>query len=102
MNKEDALQTVYKHILEDGSILIKLREGQGLDEAAYTKLLQSMQVLIQEFKNSDTVPKKLALCFVDISNYFYFNEGKYSESEQDQIEDACHRISELANELFNE
>jgi hypothetical protein len=42
-----------------------------------------------EYKNYETVPKKLALCFVDISNYFYFNEGYYSEEESNRMEYAA-------------
>ena len=47
------------------------------------------------------MPKQLALCFVDISNYFYFHEGKYSQAEMDRMEDAAHKLSELANQLFD-
>jgi hypothetical protein len=100
MKKDKALETVYNSILGDHSILLQLRNGDGLDEALYGELVAAMKLLIEEYKGQDVVPKKLALSFVDISNYFYFNEGKYSEEYQDRLEDAVHEISQLANELF--
>jgi len=101
MNKNEALNFVYENILGEDSILIQLRRGEGLNEDRFNELVTAMQFLIVEYKNLDVVPKKLALSFVDISNYFYFNEDKYSLDEQDYIEDAVQKISQLANELFD-
>ncbi|EON74429.1 hypothetical protein [Lysinibacillus sphaericus] len=101
MNKNEALNIVYKNILGEDSILLQLRRGEGLNEDRFNELVTAMQLLIVEYKNLDVVPKKLALSFVDISNYFYFNEDKYSLDEQNLIEDAVQKISQLANELFD-
>ncbi|TKI52868.1 hypothetical protein FC756_26900 [Lysinibacillus mangiferihumi] len=101
MNKNEALNIVYEHILGENSILIQLRRGEGLNENQFNELITAMQFLIVEFKSLDVVPKKLALAFVDVSNYFYFNENKYCLEEQNIIEDAVQMISQLANELFD-
>ncbi len=101
MNKNEALNLVYENILGEDSILLQLRRGEGLNEDRFNELIIAMQFLIVEYKNLDVVPKKLALSFVDISNYFYFNEDKYSLDEQNLIEDAVQKISQLANEMFD-
>ncbi|WP_342512344.1 hypothetical protein MKY34_17225 [Sporosarcina sp. FSL K6-1522] len=100
MNKNEALHVVYENILGEHSILQQLREGGGLNKDRFNALVTAMEFLIVEYKNVDVVPKKLALSFADISNYFYFNEDKYSLDEQNLIEDAVHKISQLANEMF--
>ena len=100
MDKSTALQIVYDTVLKEDSLFVKIRMSQGLDHAAYAHLIQAMEFLIEEYKDAEVVPKKLALCFVDISNSFYSTD-LYEGSESDQIEDAIHKISELANKLFD-
>lgn len=100
MKVDEALKIVYKYTIDDNSILYSLRVGLGLNENNYNTLIEAMKILITEYSNKSEVPKKLALCFVDISNYFYFNEGKYSEEEEEKLEDAIHEISSLAGKLF--
>ena len=53
------------------------------------------------YQKETLVPKELALCFVDISNHFYVEEGFFEESEIEKIEDVAHELSELANKLFS-
>ncbi len=101
MNRKTALAKVYEGILSDDSILVGMRRGAGLDDERFETVVEAIEFLIQDLKESRTVPKQLALCFVDISNYFYFHEGKYSQAEMDRMEDAAHKLSELANQLFD-
>jgi len=101
MKVDAALKIVYEYTIGDNSILCSLRVGLGLNENNYNTLIEAMKILITEYSNKTEVPKKLALCFVDISNYFYFNEGKYSEEEEEKLEDAIHEISSLAGKLFD-
>ncbi|MGE8036675.1 hypothetical protein [Lysinibacillus sp. NPDC093692] len=100
MKVEEALAIVYEFTIGDNSILRELRGGKGLNQQSYKLLIEAMKKLIEEYKDKSEVPKKLALCFVDINNYFYFNEGKYTEEEERELEDAVHEISYLAEELF--
>ncbi|MFJ7886716.1 hypothetical protein ACIQYL_01350 [Lysinibacillus xylanilyticus] len=99
MKVEEALEIVYENTIGDNSILRELRGGKGLNQQSYKLLIEAMKMLIEEYKDNSEVPKKLALCFVDINNYFYFNEGKYTEEEK-ELEDAVHEISSLAGQLF--
>lgn len=99
---ENHLNIVYKFLLENESILLDMRRGEGLNDSKYKKLLESINYLTEQYRNSEVIPKKLALCFIDISNYFYFNKQLYSTEEQNKLEDAAHKISELANALFSD
>ncbi|KOP80181.1 hypothetical protein AMS59_01910 [Lysinibacillus sp. FJAT-14745] len=100
MKVEEALKIVYENTIGDNSILRELRGGKGLNQQSYKLLIEAMKKLIEEYKDKSEVPKKLALCFVDINNYFYFNKGKYTEEEEKELEDAVHEISYLAEKLF--
>jgi len=100
MNKDKALNVVYDYTIGDNSILVELRAEEGLNQESYKLLIEAMTKLIEEYKDQSEVPKKLALCFVDISNYFYFHEGKYTKAEEELFEDAVHEISRLAGMLF--
>lgn len=100
MSIDEALNVVYDYTIGDHSILVELRAGEGLNQESYKLLIEAMTKLIEEYKDQSEVPKKLALCFVDISNYFYFHEGKYTKEEEELFEDAVHEISRLAGMLF--
>lgn len=100
MNLDEALNVVYDYTIGESSILMELRVGKGLNHQSYRLLIEAMKKLIEEYKDKSEVPKKLALCFVDISNYFYFNEGKYTKEEKEEFEDVVHEISSLAGKLF--
>ncbi|MEY9971996.1 hypothetical protein ABH966_002370 [Lysinibacillus sp. RC46] len=100
MKVEEALEIVYEYTIGDNSVLHSIRVGLGLNEKNYHSLIEAMKVLITEYSNKPEVPKKLALCFVDISKYFYFHDGKYSTEEEEKFEDAIHEIAYLAEELF--
>lgn len=96
-----ALATVDELLLGDDSIPIQLRQHQGLDSARFERLEDAIEVLIEHYREKDEVPKKLALAFVDISNYFYFTESEYTEAELEKFEDAAHRLTYLASQLFS-
>ena len=59
-----------------------------------------MNILIDSYKDNEEIPKRLALCFVDISVRFSFNENWYNEKERDRLEDAANELSYLAEKLF--
>ena len=102
MDTQTALANVDRLVLGEDSILVKMRSRLGLDREGLDVLVESIEHLIDVYRDQDQVPKRLALAFVDISNYFYFSEQYYSESERDELEDAAQRISELANQLFDD
>lgn len=100
MSEVDALEIVEKRLLGQNSILVKIKMGYGFDKNEYDELVVSIKILTNIYREAILVPKRLALAFVDISNYFYINEGLYSDEDLNKMEDAVHEIVELANVLF--
>lgn len=101
MNKETALAFVYKCLLGDDSIVVKLRMNEGLDDELFIKLIESLRFLVDYYSGEENVPKRLALCMVDIYAAFSFREGFYSSSDAVRIEDAGTQLQELATDLFS-
>lgn len=101
MTTEEALNVIFDGLLGEESILVKLRNKEGLDEEKYASVLEAIDVLKNAYKDQEYIPKKLALAFLDISNYFDFSEEWYSEEEQEKIEDAGLQLVQAADELFS-
>jgi hypothetical protein len=98
--EKDIIEIIEQELIGENSIPVKLRNERFFDKIAFEKLLNSINFAINFYKNKDKVPKKLALCFVDISNYFFVDKKYFSENEIVEIEDAGMKLSELANKLF--
>ena len=93
-------------ILEEGllgvrSIPNQLRNDRFFDNKQFVKVIESLKILITLFKDRQSVPKRLSLCFVDISNYFFVDDRYFDSHEINKIEDAGMKLSELANKLFS-
>ncbi len=100
MNIETTLAFVYDCLLSDTSIPQQLRMRQGLDQERFDQLTESLQVLIHYYNDKDLVPKRLALCFIDIYNAFFFREGFYNDSDAMRIENAGIMLQEIAVTLL--
>lgn len=61
----------------------------------------SIDVVMENYKNKKTVPKRLAFAFVDIGTYFYFKDDWYPPEIQEELEDAAHKLISLAHQLFD-
>jgi hypothetical protein len=96
-----ALREVDELLLGENSILLQIRARQGLDRARFDQLVKAIEVLIAHYRHRSDVPKQLALAFVDISNYFYYKEDYYPMPVLIELEDAAHKLSYLAQELFS-
>ena len=101
MDKDDALSFVYECLLENNSITLKLRLREGLEEARFNKLKEAIRFLIDYYANQEEVPKRLALCMVDIYGAFSFREGFYDDSTTTRIENSGVELQDLATELFS-
>lgn len=101
MNEKEAIEIVYNALLSDTSIPVSIRNMDGVNKIQYEELKKSILFLIDYYKDKDNVPKKLAQSFVDISNYFFVPNLKYSEEELEIFEDYAIELSELANKLFD-
>jgi hypothetical protein len=101
MTPETALNLVYECLLGDNSIPQQLRMKQGLDHERFSQLTDAIRLLIDYYAGEDAVPKKLALCMVDVYGAFSFREGFYNDTDTVAIEDAGLLLQELATDLFS-
>ena len=100
MKKSKALESIYNILLGESSLYVKLRNAEGIEPMVYKELVSSIEIVTQAYKNNDFVPKKLALCFVDISNALYASESLYTKEEFEKLEDMVVHLQYLAEELF--
>ena len=98
---EDYINIIEEGITGENSLPNKLRNQKFFDKAAYEKVIKATEQLIKHYKEEELVPKRLCLCFVDISNHFFVDEKYFKEDEINEIEDAGMKLSELGNELFS-
>lgn len=101
MTTEAALNVIYEGLLGENSIVVKLRNREGLDEEKYDSILEAIEVLKVAYKDQDHIPKKLALAFLDVSTYFIFDDEWYSQEEQEKFEDAGLQLVQAVDELLS-
>lgn len=101
MNEEIARMRIQKLLLGEDSIPVQLRMRAGLNKNQFSELKEAIEFFIQYYKNESSIPKYLALAFVDISSFFYFTDEGYSEPELEELEDAGALLTSLANQLFD-
>jgi hypothetical protein len=101
MTHESALHLVYEALLGDYSIPLKLRNKQGLDQHQFEQLTNALRWLKGYYVEKEVVPKRLALCMVDIYGAFSFREGFYPAADTNKIEDAGLLVQDLATELLS-
>jgi hypothetical protein len=102
MNTDNALEIVYQKLLGEDSLPLNIRNMKGVDQDDYNQLINAINFLIDVYKNRTEIPKKLALAFVDIGNYFIVPNLSYSEKEIDLFEDYGMELSYLGQQLFND
>jgi hypothetical protein len=101
MPPETALELVYEALLGSNSIPQQLWARQGLDQRQFDELTAALRWLTHHYAAQPVVPKRLALCLVDVYGAFAFREGFYPPAERDKIEDAGLLLQDLATELFS-
>jgi hypothetical protein len=101
MTPETAIEIVYEALLGSNSIPQQLRGKQGLDPRQFEQLTTTLRWLTVQYAAQPVVPKRLALCLVDIYGAFSFSEGFYPPAERDHIEDAGLLLQDLATELLS-
>ena len=101
MTLETALDFVYEALLGSNSIPQQLRGKQGLNQPQFDQLTSALRWLTSHYAAQPVVPKRLALCLVDVYGAFTFGEGFYPPAERDTIEDTGLLLQDLATELFS-
>jgi hypothetical protein len=100
--KDKFLEIIEDELIGINSIPAKLRNEHFFDKESFEKLINALEIAIEAFKGQIQVPKRLALCFIDISNHFFVDDNFFSQDEIELIEDAGITLSELANKLFDD
>ena len=95
------ISQIEQFMMGEDSIPNQLRNCHHFDRNSYNELVDLLHKVISYYRDKVDVPKRLALCFIDILNSFYVNQEYFSKEEFDEIEDAGMKISELANILFS-
>jgi hypothetical protein len=100
MTENDAVSEIVAGLYGPASIVTKLRDGTGLDKSQLARTKQAIMFLTEEYRERQCVPKRVALSFIDIRNLMLSGFSLYSETEQDEIEDAVEDLVDLAYKLF--
>jgi len=100
MNTEEAINVTHDSLLGENSLPLKARMKWHISNEEVDKLYHAIDVLIEEYRHKQSVPKKLAACFIDVFGCFSFREGFYSENECRRLEDIGITLQEKAEKLF--
>ncbi len=102
MDISSAEQQVYDLLASGNSLPVRVRNKLPWTEDEFNELLQSIDVLIQGWSQEHSVPKRIALAFVDIYGAFNFREGFYPQDKLMFLEDMAIALQDKATELFSE
>jgi len=100
MTEDEAIDAIVTTLYEPGTIIMKLRDNQGLDRAELEHIRTAILFLIDVYRTRHVIPKRLSLAFVDIRTLMLSAHALYDEAEQDEIEDAVEELVEFAYRLF--
>lgn len=101
MTIEEAIDQIEEGLLSLNAVSVKIRSAKTIDRELYGQPIRAIQFLIENFNNESVIPKRLALCFVDISNAFFVSDEHFSIEEVEEIEDMGIELVALGNELFS-
>lgn len=100
MDAKIAVEWVYERLIGEYSIPVRIRTRDRVTEEEVNDLFLAIDFLISHYRDQDSVPKNLALAFVDIYAGFSVAKGVYSEDEIKRYEDIGIALQEKAYDLF--
>lgn len=100
MDAKIAVELVSARLIGEHSIPVKIRTRDRVTEEEVNELFLAIDFLISHYRYQDTVPKGLALAFLDIYAGFSVAEGFYSENEIKRYEDIGLALQEKAYDLL--
>ncbi len=100
MNAAEAEKKIHELLVSKNSLPARVRSKSLWNKGEFNELLAAIDFLIKEWADKDTVPKCIALAFVDIYGSFSFKDDFYSEDEQEFLEDMGILLQEKATDLF--
>lgn len=101
MNTIEAEKKIYELLISENSLLVRVRGKSLWDKKEFDELLTAIDCLITGWADKNTVPKHIALAFIDIYGAFSFKDGFYPEDEQEFLEDMGILLQEKATDLFS-
>ena len=101
MNAVEAEKIVYNLLVSENSLPVRVRSKLPWDETEFNELLSAIDVLIEEWAENESVPKFIALAFVDVYGAFTLKEGFYPTEKLNFLEDMAIALQEKAGDLFS-
>lgn len=101
MDSERAVEVVYARLLGENAIPLKIRTRKGVSAEEVNELFLAIDVLIDHYREQDTVPQKLALAFVDVFMGFSVADAFYHQDELARYEDIGIALQDKACALFD-
>ncbi|MCD9584878.1 hypothetical protein [Tenacibaculum maritimum] len=98
--EKEAIEIIYEGLIGVNSIPNDIRIKKEFNIDKLNKIKSAINVLTPLYKDKISVPKKLAVCFIDIYGMFQFKEDFFSEEELIMYEDIGIELQDLAYQLF--
>lgn len=97
----DLVSSLHNMLVSENSIPNRLAMKEEVSEGELIDLIELTNKIVDFYKNEETIPKKLAACFIEIYNQFTFRDDFYSDEKLNRYEDIGIQMQELAFELFD-
>lgn len=102
MSKVDtAVDMVCARLLGDASIPLKIRTRADVSDDEVQELFSAIDFLTVHYADKDTVPKRLALAFVDVYGSFSISEAFVGRAAMERFEDIGIALQDKADALFS-
>lgn len=102
MNTVDAaIDMVCARLIGDASIPLKIRTRAEVSDDEVRELFSAIDVLTAHYADKDTVPKRLALAFVDVYGSFSITEASVGRDAMQRFEDIGIALQDRADALFS-
>lgn len=102
MNAVDtAIDMVCARLIGDASIPLKIRTRADVSDDEVQELFSAIDFLTAHYADKDTVPKRLALAFVDVYGSFRIAEAFVGRDAMQRFEDIGIALQDKADALFS-
>lgn len=92
---------LYELILGEKGFVVEVRCDSIFDEEKYQRIVELLNVLIGEWRKTDSVPKKAMLAIVELMICLVGKSRFLSEEESNKLEDAGIEINLMLNNLYD-
>jgi len=98
---DTAVDMVCARLLGDASIPLKIRTRADVSDDEVQELFSAIDFLTVHYADKDTVPKRLALAFVDVYGSFSISEAFVGRAAVERFEDIGIALQDKADALFS-